>query len=91
MKSYSLPPGDRILNPHSSRSVWSFSSLSKTKGPSRYPTTLGDRVERELLLITKQKGRIHKQREPKGPLAEKTKTLDEMQQKTVFFPSLEFT
>lgn len=71
MKSYSLPPGDRILNPHSSRSVWSFSSLSKTKGPSRYPTTLGDRVERELLLITKQKGRIHKQREPKGPLENK--------------------
>lgn len=66
MKSYSLPPGGRILNPHSCRPVWRFSSRSKTKGQARYPTTPGGGVERAIVYIISKREEFTSKQSSRG-------------------------
>lgn len=64
-----------MLNPHSSRPVWSFSSLSKTKGQLRPPTTLGDGIEGALISIISTREESRSKEHPRDLLQTKQRLL----------------
>ena len=59
----------------SSRPVWSFSSLSATKGQPRYPTTPGDGVESAIVYIMSKREEFTSKESQRGVLQRKQRLL----------------